>query len=62
MTTNDKQPEALPGGLANPAFLDRLHELAARYAYLGLAADLPHLTLADLFGLYLFLAKLEGTA
>jgi len=37
-----------------------LQELAVRHSYLGVAADLPTLTLIELWGVYGFLMGIEG--
>lgn len=40
--------------------LEKLQVLAARFAGLGINPDLASLTLTDAWGLYLFLARLNG--
>ena len=46
----------------DPAWLDELQALAARFAGLGIGPDLAALTVAEAWGLYLFLARMAGGA
>ena len=43
-----------------PAWLEDLQALAARFAGLGIDADLAALTLAEAWGLLVFLRRLAG--
>lgn len=44
------------------AWLLRLQELAVRHSHMGLAADLPALSIIELWGIYCFLSRIEGGA
>lgn len=41
-------------------WIERLQELAVRYAYLGLGADLAGLSLTELWGAYCLLTRIDG--
>ncbi len=46
--------------MSAPRWLDDLHALAARFSGYGITPDLAALTLAEAWGLYVFLEKLAA--
>jgi len=54
--------DATPTTTRNCSWLLRLQGLAARHSHLGVTADLPALTLIELWGVYCLLSGIEGGA
>lgn len=45
--------------MINNAWIARLKKLAERFSHLGIATDMPAMTLDELWGLYRFLSRLD---